>query len=268
MSAPPDAARIVLGLEYDGGGWAGWQRQASAPGRTLQEALEAALSRVADHPVRAIAAGRTDAGVHAVGQVVHFDTHAARPGKAWVQGGSACLPPGMRVRWAQPAGTDFHARFSAVARRYRYLICNSTQPPVLFRQYCAWERCPLDAELMQREGACLTGEQDFSAFRAAACGSRSAHRNVHFLRVERRGDLVLLDIQANAFLQRMVRNIAGALIAVGAGRCPPGWVRRLLRGRDRGAGAAAAPAEGLCLVQVLYPQEYDLPSPRAAFPFL
>ncbi len=266
MLVPPDAdrpaeARIALGLEYDGSGWSGWQRQLSAPGRTFQEALESALSRVAGHPVRTIAAGRTDAGVHATAQVVHFDSSAERPDKAWIEGTNSCLPSAVRVRWVRrPAGTDFHARFSAVARRYRYLIWNGPARPALFRCHVAWERLPLDAERMQEEGACLLGEQDFSAFRTAACGSRSPRRNVHFLQVERRGEMVLLDIQANAFLQRMVRNIAGALTAVGVGRRPPGWVRQLLKGRDRTVGEPTAPAEGLYLTEVRYPESSGMPS--------
>ena len=259
-ASPPGEARIALGLEYDGSSWAGWQKQVSAPGRTIQENLEAALSRIAGHPVRTIAAGRTDAGVHAIAQVVHFDSPAERPERAWIEGVNSCLPHGMRVRWMQPAGADFHARFSAVARRYCYLVCNTPTRPALFRQYVAWERLPLDAKRMQEEGACLQGEQDFSAFRAAACSARSPRRQVHFLRVERRGDMVLLDIQANAFLQRMVRNIAGALMAVGTGRRPPGWVRQLLAGRDRTAAEPTAPAGGLYLVAVGYPQVCNMPS--------
>lgn len=232
--------RIALGVEYDGSGFSGWEAQAGR--RTVQGALEAALSRVADHPAKVVCAGRTDARVHAWGQVVHMDTHAERPLHAWVLGGNANLPGDVAVQWAQAVDEGFHARFSARSRRYRYVIHNRASRSAVLRQRVAWECRPLDAGRMASAAADLVGEHDFSAFRAAGCQARSPVRRVHRLEVRRQGDLVLLDVVANAFLHHMVRNIAGVLMAIGSGREGPGWAREVLEGRRRGrTGPRASP---------------------------
>jgi tRNA pseudouridine38-40 synthase len=215
---------------------------------------------VAAAPVRVHCAGRTDAGVHAVAQVVHFDAPVSRSSKAWVMGGNAGLRGDIRIHWALPVGRDFHARFSAEARCYRYLVANTAIESALLRHQVAWHRRPLDAGDMHEAAQALLGELDFSAFRAASCQSRSPMRNVTAISVRRYADLVVLEITANAFLHHMVRNIAGALLAVGDGRKPVAWVRRLLEGGDRTLGADTAPASGLYLAAVHYPPGFGLPA--------
>jgi tRNA pseudouridine38-40 synthase len=256
--------RLALGVEYDGTSFAGWEAQ---PGqRTVQGVLEAALARVADHPVRVVCAGRTDAGVHAWGQVVHFDTRARRDERAWLLGGNANLPPDLGLTWARPVPDDFDARRSARRRRYRYLIYNHSLRPALLRSRVAWECRRLDVEGMQAGADHLLGEHDFSAFRAAACQAKSPVRRVDRLEVARRGRLVAVEVAANAFLHHMVRNIVGALTAVGLGRRPPGWTRDVLEGRDRRLGGVTAPAQGLYLVSVEYPERFGLaPVPPPAW---
>jgi tRNA pseudouridine38-40 synthase len=210
--------------------------------------------------VRVNCAGRTDTGVHGHGQVVHFDAPAERSPKAWVLGANANLPPDVRVHWAVSVPADFHARFSALARRYRYLIANTPVRPALLGGQVSWQRRPLDHQVMHAAAQSLLGERDFSAFRAASCQSSGPMRNVHCLDVSRRGDLITIDIKANAFLHHMVRNIAGSLIAVGLGRQPPEWIGQLMAGRDRSLAADTAPAAGLYLVEVVYPSQYTLPA--------
>jgi tRNA pseudouridine38-40 synthase len=205
-------------------------------------------------------AGRTDAGVHGFAQVVHFDAPVERSAKAWVMGANANLPEDVRVHWAMAVGADFHARFSALARRYRYIIANLPVRPALLGNQLTWQRRPLDHTKMHQAAQCLLGEQDFSAFRAAACQSTSPMRNVHTVTVHRSGDLVVVDIKANAFLHHMVRNIAGSLMAVGAGRQPPQWLAQVLAGGDRTVAADTAPADGLYLVDVEYPARFALPA--------
>jgi tRNA pseudouridine38-40 synthase len=250
--------RIALGVEYDGSDFSGWERQ---PGqRTAQSTLESALAFVAAKPVATICAGRTDAGVHARAQVVHFDSPAAREPHQWVLGANSELPGDVSVRWACPVTDEFHARYSALRRHYRYVIQNARQRSALLRFRAAWERGPLDVERMQSGAAHLLGEQDFSSFRAAGCQARNPVRTVHSLEVRRRGDLVSIDIAANAFLQHMVRNLAGALIEVGKGKREPAWIKELLAARDRTRGAATAPPQGLYLFAVDYPLEHRLPA--------
>jgi tRNA pseudouridine38-40 synthase len=257
----PDAAcsRIALGIEYDGSVFNGWQTQLNPHLRTVQETLEQALSRIAATPVTVICAGRTDAGVHASGQVVHFDTSVARPLKAWVHGTNTHLGRHVAVRWAEAVPADFHARFSAQSRRYRYLISNTSVRPALFGAYVTHHYAPLDADRMHEAGQALLGEQDFTSFRATGCQSRTPMRNVSELTVQRRGDLVIVDIEANAFLLHMVRNIVGTLLAIGQGDRPPGWAGELLALRDRSKAAPTAPPQGLSLVAVRYPQVYAIP---------
>jgi len=250
--------RVALGVQYDGSGFRGWQAQ--QPGtRTVQIALEKALSRVADHPVRVVCAGRTDAGVHGVGQVAHFETTAVRSERAWVLGGNAHLPLDMNLNWAREAPDDFHARFSALARRYRYLILNQPQRSALWRGRAAWHYRPLDVERMQIAGQALVGEHDFSAFRAAECQARHPIRDIHELILHRQGDGVVLEVEANAFLHHMVRNIAGVLMTIGAGDRPIEWAQEVLERRDRTQAGVTAPAEGLYLLAVRYPEQFGLP---------
>jgi len=256
----PAGSRIACRVEYDGSRYSGWQIQPHLAVHTVQATLEAALSGVADAPVKVSCAGRTDTGVHAHGQVIHFDAPSERSAKAWVLGTNSSLPADVRVHWAVGVPADFHARFSALARRYRYVIADTPVRPALLGGQVSWQRRALDHRLMHEAAQSLLGERDFSAFRAATCQSSGPMRNVHSLDVSRRGDLVIIDIKANAFLHHMVRNIAGSLMAVGLGRQSPEWIGQLLAGRDRGVAADTAPAAGLYLVEVDYPPRYDLPS--------
>jgi len=256
----PAGSRIACRIEYDGSRFCGWQSQPDPAVSTVQDVLEAGLGAVADHTVQVHCAGRTDTGVHGFSQVIHFEAPVARSPKAWVLGSNANLPPSVRVHWAVPVPADFHARFSATARRYRYIIANTPVRPALLGGQIAWQRRALDHRLMHEAGRCLLGEQDFSAFRAAACQSTSPMRNVHSLEVSRRGSLVVVDIKANAFLHHMVRNIVGALMAVGVGQKPPDWVAAVLAGGDRTVAAETAAAAGLYLVEVEYPERFGLPA--------
>lgn len=248
--------RIACAVEYDGSAYSGWQRQARV--RSAQAAVERALSFVADHRVEVSCAGRTDAGVHATWQIIHFDTEAERSPRSWLLGSNANLPGDVRLLWAQPVDTAFHARFSAEARRYRYVILNSEVPSALLRQRVTWEHRQLDAARMQQGAAYLLGEHDFSAFRAVACQAKSPVRDVQHLEIRRSGRLLYLDIQANAFLHHMVRNIAGVMMAVGSGERPVEWVAEVLEYRDRSLGGVTAPASGLYLVGVQYPAVYGI----------
>jgi tRNA pseudouridine38-40 synthase len=218
------------------------------------------MAAMAAHPVRVHCAGRTDTGVHGFGQIVHFEAPTPRSAKSWVMGTNANLPSDIRVHWAKQVPDDFHARFTAQSRRYRYLIANAPVRPAIMAGQLSWCRFVLDAQLMHDEAQVLLGEQDFSAFRAAACQSNSPMRNVQSVSVSRRGALVVIEIQANAFLHHMVRNIAGSLMAVGSGRKPAGWIAQLLAGRDRTLAADTAAPDGLYLVDVEYPAEFELPA--------
>lgn len=249
--------RIAVGIEYDGTRYAGWQRQAVAP--SVQAEIERALGSVADHPVGATCGGRTDAGVHALGQVAHFDTTALRPMRGWALGANTLLPPDIAVLWAIEVAPDFHARYSALSRTYRYIIQNRTVRPALARQRACWIHEPLDEAAMHGAAQCLVGEHDFSAFRAAECQSRTAIRRVDRIEVDRQGDRVILEVTANAFLHHMVRNIAGTLIAVGRGERPGAWVAQALASRDRRAAGITAPAAGLYLLRIEYPRHFGLP---------
>lgn len=248
--------RIACAVEYDGSGFSGWQRQDHA--RSVQASVEQALSFVADHPVEISCAGRTDAGVHATWQIVHFDTEAQRSLRSWLLGANANLPDAVRVLRVQAMDDDFHARFSAVARSYRYVILNREVRSALLCSRTAWERRPLAVERMRQAAGCLLGEHDFNAFRAVACQAKSPVRTVHRLQLNRSGGFVYLDIEANAFLHHMVRNIAGVLISVGSGERPVEWVEEVLIGRDRTRGGITAPAGGLYLVGVRYPPRYAI----------
>ena len=250
--------RVALTVEYDGAGFSGWQAQRDVI--TVQQTLESALSSVADRPVRVHCAGRTDTGVHATNQVVHFDDPVGRSPKSWLMGTNANLPRTVAVRDARPVSAEFHARFSARSRRYRYLVYNSPTRPAIAAEHVTWVRQPLDEALMDTAAQALIGERDFSAFRAASCQSSTPMRRVDFVRVYRRGVLVCVDIQANAFLHHMVRNIVGTLIVVGRGLQPPAWAGQLLDGGDRTVAADTAAPNGLYLVAVEYPPDAGLAS--------
>lgn len=257
-SGPP--YRVALGIEYNGSCFNGWQRQKSREISTVQEALEIALSQVANHPVRLVCAGRTDAGVHGTGQVVHFEYQHERPQDAWVRGGNSNLPGSITVLWARQVPKEFHARFSAVSRRYRYIIYNNPVRPAILHGLVTPHYLPLDADLMHEAGQSLLGEHDFSSFRGAGCQSSTPMRNVHELSVNRKGDYVLIDIQANAFLLHMVRNIAGLLISIGHGDRPASWTKDVLELKDRTKAGITAVPDGLYLTQVNYPEKFGLPA--------
>jgi tRNA pseudouridine38-40 synthase len=250
--------RIALGIEYDGTAYNGWQRQRTGDG--VQERVEQALSKVADEPIEIICAGRTDTGVHASGQVVHFDTNSERSSRGWLLGANSDLPDDVNVTWVQPVSDNFHARFAAVARSYRYLILNRFERSALHRNRAWWVYDPLDIGPMQEAAKFLLGEHDFSAFRAAACQASTAVRKISHLSLTRRGPWIELEVTANAFLQHMVRNITGTLVAIGRGDEAPGWAADILQSRDRKKGGIAAPPHGLTLVSVAYPDEFDLPA--------
>lgn len=252
------SGRIALGLEYRGTAYQGWQRLNHGP--SLQASLEAALSRIAQSPIEVMCSGRTDSGVHATRQIVHFDTTSARTLKAWVMGTNVNLPRDMAVRWARLMPHDFHARFSSLARRYRYVILNQPVPPALDAEHMTWHRTPLDETHMHEAAQTLVGEHDFSGYRAAGCQSSTPWRHVHFVEVTRVGPLVIIDIQANAFLHHMVRNIAGVLLTVGDGRREVSRTRDILEGRDRTLSEATAPAQGLHFVDVYYDPRFELPA--------
>ncbi|VVC75862.1 tRNA pseudouridine synthase A [Aquicella siphonis] len=249
--------RIALGIEYNGHGYYGWQGQRSLP--TIQGKLEEALSIVANEPVFLFCAGRTDANVHATGQVVHFDTRAKRHIDAWIWGTNSHLPSSIVVRWAKQVDYHFHARFTATARRYRYVIYNHPIRPAILNHRVTWHYYPLDIERMREAGRHLIGEQDFSSFRSSQCNSKSPMRNVTEFSISRQGDFVVIEIQANAFLHHMVRNIAGTLVKIGSNTREPEWMFEVLQARNRRAAAETAPADGLYLTRVLYPEPYIFP---------
>ena len=256
--------RIAVGVEYDGSRFCGWQTQPQGCG--VQDALERALSAIAGHPVATICAGRTDAGVHGLAQVAHFDTTAARPLSAWVRGVNALLPAAVAVTWSSAVPGEFHARYSAMSRSYRYVLLNRAVRPAAAQGRVGWFHQPLDAARMLAGARLLLGEHDFSAFRAAECQAHSPVRTLIDADVARHGDYLAFEFRANAFLQHMVRNMVGCLISVGRGGQEPAWVAEVLAGRDRGRGAATFDAAGLYLVDVEYDAVWGLPArPR---PFL
>lgn len=252
MSETEQVQRWCAGVEYDGSAYRGWQtQQAGVP--TVEEELTRALAFVANHPVDVTCAGRTDAEVHALSQVVHFSSSARRDPRAWILGGNSRLPDDVNLRWVVPVPDDFHARYSARSRTYRYVIWNRQARTALGRNRACWVYHRLNADVMDRAARHLLGEHDFSAFRAVACQSKTPFRNVEYIRVQRSGDLVWMDVRANAFLHHMVRNIAGVLIAVGKGEAPEDWPAQVLALRDRTQGGVTAPAAGLYFIGVRYP---------------
>lgn len=255
--------RFALGLEYDGSGFAGWQSQRHARG--VQSVLEAALSAVADHPVTVHAAGRTDAGVHAAIQVVHFDTTAVRTERGWTLGANTHLPEAVCALWARAVPERFHARYSALARIYRYVILNRLSRAALLHHRVCWVRYALDHERMHAAAQALVGEHDFSSFRDAECQSRTPVRRLGAITVERAADVITITVTANAFLHHMVRNIAGVLIAIGRGQRPVEWCADVLAARQRTQAGVTAVPDGLYFAGVRYPAQLQLPSELATF---
>lgn len=254
--------RIALGVEYDGTHYSGWQRQSHKP--SVQAQVEKALSHIANEPIQVFCAGRTDAGVHASGQIIHFDTSAQRPAVAWIRGANCHLPPDIRILWHQEVPADFDARKSAIGRRYCYIIANQPVPPGIMHRGVTWVLPPLDVVAMQQGAQYLIGEHDFSAFRAAGCQAKTPVRHLSRFSVSRHGTNIILDVTANAFLHHMVRNIAGSLIQIGQHKHPPQWIQMLLAKKDRRLAAATAAPNGLYLVHAIYPNNFDIP----AFPRL
>ena len=232
----------------------------------MQETVEGALTRVADSPVRVYCAGRTDAGVHARQQVIHFDTPVERKPRAWILGSNVYLPAQISVIWAKGVSEKFHARYSALERAYQYLILNRSARPGLLTGRVAWECRPLDEHRMLAAAQCLKGEHDFSAFRAIECQARNPVRTVTHLEIQRRDDLLMIDIRANAFLHHMVRNVAGVLMMIGTGQQPVNWAQAVLDSKDRRLGGVTAPAGGLYLTGVKYPPEFGIPGADADLP--
>jgi tRNA pseudouridine38-40 synthase len=249
--------RIVLGLEYDGGAFCGWQSQPDRCG--VQDALETALSGVADQRIGTVCAGRTDAGVHALAQVVHFDTEVQRPLSAWVRGANALLPQRVAVLWSRSLDDGFHARYAATGRRYVYWLLTRAQRPGLLSGRAGWTHLELDDRAMREAATGLLGEHDFSAFRAAECQAKTPVKTLREVSVTRRGDLIRFEFAANAFLQHMVRNIVGSLVYVGSGKQAVRWPRELLESRNRSRAAPTFSPDGLYLAGVEYDAGWDLP---------
>ncbi len=269
QAAGEQSKRIVLGVQYDGEPWGGWQTQ---PHRnTVQDALERALAQFARRDIATTCAGRTDAGVHALEQVVHFDTGLERDIFSWVRGVNAYLPPSIVVRWANEVapGPDgpFHARFSARSRTYHYVLYNNPVRSPLLRGRAGWVFRALDVECMREAAQCLLGTHDFSAFRAAECQAKTPIKEMHDVQILRRGDVIMFTFRASAFLHHMVRNLVGSLIFTGSGRRPPGWVKEVLEGRDRSVAAPTFAPDGLYLAKVGYEAHWNLPQEQLTLPW-
>ena len=258
--------RIALGLEYDGSGFCGWQSQPGGCG--VQDALEQALTAIAGESIGVITAGRTDTGVHAIGQVVHFDTEVERPDNAWVRGVNAHLPKSVAVTWARRVNEQFHARFSALERRYVYILLNRPSRPGLLQGKVGWHHAPLDLDAMRAGARHLIGEHDFSAFRAAECQAKTPVKILRELEIIRSGDFLIFHLRANAFLHHMVRNLVGTLVYVGKGKHSSAWVKELLEHRDRRLAAPTFAPDGLYLAGVDYEAKWELPEGKGLPDFL
>lgn len=258
--------KIAIGVAYDGAGFEGWQSQPS--GNTVQDHLEQALGRIAGVPVRIAGAGRTDAGVHACAQVAHFETDVERPVSAWVRGANAALPAAIAVQWAVAVPQAFHARYSATARSYRYVLYSHPVRPSLAAGHCGWYHAPLDLGFMRSAAVALVGEHDFSAYRSSQCQAKTPVRNIRCIQISQRGPYLMFDFSANAFLHHMVRNMVGSLLYVGAGKHTPEWVAEVLASRDRRLAAPTIAAAGLYLTDVSYPDVWGLPEFSRMMPFL
>jgi len=249
--------RIALGIEYDGRPFCGWQFQDHSP--SVQEAVEKALSKIANHFVRVVCAGRTDTGVHATEQIIHFDTDVLRDSYQWVKGANAHLPDGITVLWATEVSEEFHARFKAFRRAYRYVIFSRKTRPSYLNKLVTWDYRDFDEQRMQQAANHLIGEHDFSSYRAIGCQAKSPVRVLHQFDVTRQGNFIFLDIEANAFLHHMVRNMSGVLMTIGAAEQEPDWAKDVLQLKDRKLGGITAPPHGLYLVRVDYPEQFILP---------
>lgn len=255
--------KVALGVEYEGTRFAGWQVQPSQ--RTVQGSLEKALSFVANHPVKTVAAGRTDSGVHALQQVAHFETSVIRDERSWILGLNSNLPSDMNVTWAKPVDDNFSARFSALNRSYRYLILNRVSRPSIHADKVWWIFAPLNVDLMQAAADLLVGHHDFSAFRAKECQAHSPIKTVEHITVTKQGDFIAIDVKAQSFLHHMVRNLVGVLVPIGEGRKPVEWAQQVLEGQSRAHGGITSPPDGLYFIKVEYPEQYKLPT-VSAFP--
>ncbi|EGG93576.1 tRNA pseudouridine synthase A [gamma proteobacterium IMCC1989] len=255
---PEGMQRVALGIEYAGHVFHGFQSQPHDE-KTVQSALENALSLVANEPIKLVCAGRTDAGVHATNQIVHFDTLAKRKDTAWLRGANAKLPDGVAIRWAQDVSCDFHSRFSAKHRTYRYVIYNSRTHSALLKNFVTWDRRSLDIDAMAEASQALVGRHDFNAFRASQCQANNAIRDMHYIKVHRQNDFIVIEVQATAFLYHMVRNIVGVLSTIAAGEKPVSWAKEVLESKDRRCGGITASPDGLYLVAVEYDESHRLP---------
>lgn len=251
--------RIAAGIEYGGVNYCGWQFQDNAP--SVQAQVEIAIGRVANETVRVIAAGRTDTGVHGMGQVIHFATHSVRARRAWLRGVNTHLPDDISLLWVREVGDDFHARFGALERRYRYVIFNGEVSPAILHGQVTWHYPKLEVTRMSEAAAALIGRHDFSAYRAASCQSKDPHKTIRHITIQQSGAWIWLDITATGFLHHMVRNIAGTLMRIGEGREAVEWAGQLLKSRDRTKAAATAPADGLYFVGVQYDAKFGVPPP-------
>lgn len=258
MYLPEGVVRVALVVEYDGSNYQGFQRQASAK-KTVQGSLEEALSKIANHPITLVCAGRTDAGVHALHQVIHFDTTAVRKESAWIEGVNTKLPDSVRVKWAQYVPGEFHARFSARSRTYRYYTYVGSRRSAFLPQTVTWTKKPLDVEKMSEAASFLIGEHDFSSFRSSQCQAHSPVRHMEYIRFVQSGAFIVMEIKANAFLHHMVRNIMGSLYQVGRGEKPIEWMKTLLELKDRNKAAPTAPPHGLYFVHVSYDEKFGIP---------
>jgi tRNA pseudouridine38-40 synthase len=250
--------RIALGIEYDGSSYCGWQYQEGVA--TVQNAVEVALSKIANNPIRVITAGRTDTGVHATGQVVHFETDVIRSDYSWMRGTSRYLAENVSILWAKHVRDDFHARFSAIERRYQFIILNRHQRPAILHSKVSWDYRPLDVSLMQKAAKHLLGRHNFNAYRALACQAKSPVRDLRELSVVRMGHFVVINARADGFLHHMIRNIAGVLSSIGAGEKAPDWSAEVLASEDRTCGGVTASPDGLYLNAIIYPEEFNIPS--------
>ncbi len=262
------SVRLALCVEYAGENYKGWQAQKFDNLPTVQENVERAISKVANHPVSVICAGRTDTGVNGTYQIIHFDSPAIRTERAWVLGTNTNLPQDISIQWAKVVDESFHARFSAMHRRYRYIIYSNPVMPAVLAKGVTWTHKTLNLAAMQSAAKYLKGEHDFSSYRAVACQANSPVRTITDIEVYQRGDLIVLDVQANAFLHHMIRNIAGVLMSIGAGEAEPIWAQQVLDAKDRRKGGVTGPAHGLYFVDVKYPDQYELPASKLGPYFL
>lgn len=248
-----------MGVEYNGADFQGWQTQAGSKARTVQTTVETAISTVANHPISIYCAGRTDAGVHAVEQVIHFDTNATRSSRSWIMGSNANLPSDINIKWAQKVTDDFHARFRATGRHYRYIILNRPIRSALEYQKALWIHYPLDETTMQTAALDLIGKHDFSSYRAAGCQAKNSIRTVKYLNIKRSNEFIFIEIGADAFLYHMVRNIVGVLITIGRGDKPISWAFDIMNLKNRALGGITAPPQGLYLIKIDYPSYFGIP---------